>query len=241
MRVNVVIPALNEEACIGAVVRGIRTALAATVIVVDNGSIDATARVARDAGARVVDEPRRGHGSACAAGVASLDDDCAIVAFLDGDGSDPPTELPAVLAPIERGSADFVLGSRVRGVREAGSLLWHQIAAGMLASSVLHMLYAVRYSDMSPVRAIRREALDRLGMRERTYGWNLEMQALAARSGLRVQEVPVRHRLRAGGNSKVAGTFVGSLRAALRIVLVLIRLVLDGRGVPAQERLEVTR
>lgn len=240
MRINVVVPALDEAACIGDVVRDIRAALVGTVIVVDNGSTDATARVALEAGARVVHEPRRGHGSACAAGVAALDADCAVVAFLDGDGSDPPAELVLVLAPIEAGDADFVLGSRVRGEREPGSLLWHQIAAGRLGSLVLRALYRVRYSDLSPVRAIRRAALDGLDLRERTYGWNLEMQACAARGGLRVREVPVRHRRRAGGTSKVAGTLGGSLRAATRIAIVLTRLVLDGRGTPARERFEET-
>jgi hypothetical protein len=143
--------------------------------------------------------------------------------FLDGDGSDDPALIPQVIAPIAAGDADFVLGSRTRGPREPGSMTGLQVWSGRLIGLVLWARYGVRYTDMSPFRAIRRAALARLGMREMTYGWNLEMQMRAARAGLRVVEVPVAHRRRAGGESKVSGSLRGTLKAGARILATLAR------------------
>jgi len=222
--VSVIIPALNEEEPIAGVVREVAaTKIPADIIVVDNGSTDRTADRARQAGARVVKAPR-GYGRACAAGVRALSPECDIVVFLDGDGSDAPAFMNQLVDPVARGTHDFVIGSRTRGQREPGSMNLQQIFAGRLAGLILRFLYGVRYTDMSPFRAIRRDALERLDMREQTYGWNLEMQMKAARNRLRVLEVPVNHRRRAGGQSKVSGTFRGTFVAGSRIVATLLRV-----------------
>lgn len=226
-RVSVVIPALNEEDPIAGVVRAVPRALADEVIVVDNGSTDHTSEQAREAGARVVAEPRRGYGRACRAGVRAVGADCEIVVFLDGDGSDCPELMERLVQPITAGTFDFVIGSRTRGEREKGSMNFQQVFAGRIAGLLLRLLYGVRYTDMCPFRAIRREALERLGMREETYGWNLEMQMRAARAGLRILEVPVNHRRRAGGESKVSGTLRGTVLAAVRIFTTLVRVALE--------------
>ena len=223
-RVSVVIPALNEEETIGAVVRAVPREIASEVIVVDNGSDDRTAERARAAGARVVSEARRGYGRACRAGVAAVADGCEIVVFLDGDGSDCPELMERLVAPIATGAQDFVAGSRTRGRRERGSMNFAQLFAGRAAGLVVAALYGVRYTDMCPFRAIRRDALARLGMREETYGWNLEMQMRAARARLRILEVPVAHRRRAGGESKVSGNLRGTLRAGTRILYTAARI-----------------
>jgi glycosyltransferase involved in cell wall biosynthesis len=229
--ISVVIPALNEEEPISAVVRDcLTTGLPAEVIVVDNGSTDSTAGRARAAGAKVVSEPTPGYGRACATGIRALarpqsPDD--IVVFLDGDGSDCPEFMPQLVDPIRRGELDFVIGSRTRGKRERGSMNFQQVFAGRLAGLVLRLLYRVRYSDMCPFRAIRRDALERLGMRETTYGWNLEMQMRAARARLRILEVPVNHRCRAGGESKVSGTLRGTFVAGTRIIATLFRVAFE--------------
>ena len=222
--VSVVIPALNEEENIAAVVRELPWNLIRECIVVDNGSTDATASEAASAGARVVSQPQPGYGRACAAGAAAADNGSGILVFMDGDGSDVPAEMGQLLDPIIAGECDFVIGSRMRGKREPGSMLISQIFAGRLAGVLLRMLYRVRYTDMGPFRAITREALSRLHMREETYGWNLEMQMRAAQCGLRIREIPVSYRNRAGGVSKVAGSLTGSIRAAIRITQTLLRV-----------------
>jgi len=183
--VSVVIPCLNEEDAIGAVVREVLAQGVDEVIVVDNGSTDATATRAREAGARVVSEPQRGYGRACAAGVAAVRPDADIVCFLDGDGSDIPSFLPAVAGPVARGEADFVMGSRVTGKREPGSMTPQQLVAGYLAGGLMRIVYGVKFTDMSPFRAMRVVRLRNLGMSEATYGWNLEMQMRVAAAGLR--------------------------------------------------------
>jgi glycosyltransferase involved in cell wall biosynthesis len=224
-QVSVVIPALNEEAPVAAVVRACwQTGIPREVIVVDNGSTDRTAEVAAQAGARVVSQPERGYGRACAAGVAAVDSASAIVVFLDGDGSDCPELMGQLVEPIESDVADFVIGSRVRGVRERGSMNFQQIFAGRLAGVLMRLLYGVSYTDMCPFRAIRRDILDGLGMREQTYGWNLEMQMRAARAKLRIIEIPVAHRCRTGGESKVSGTLRGTFVAAWRILQTFVRI-----------------
>jgi glycosyltransferase involved in cell wall biosynthesis len=222
--VSVVIPALNEAENIAAVVRELPWALIRECIVVDNGSTDATAAEAAAAGARVVHQPQPGYGCACAAGAAAADAGSSILVFMDGDGSDVSAEMGQLLEPILAGECDFVIGSRLRGRREPGSMLISQIFAGWLAGVLLRQLYRVKYSDMGPFRAITREALAKLRMREETYGWNLEMQMRAAQSGLRIREIPVSYRNRAGGMSKVAGSLSGSVRAAIRITQTLVRV-----------------
>jgi len=211
---------------------GVVRALAATkvpdeIIVVDNGSTDRTADRACAAGARVIPEPRRGYGRACAAGVRSLSPECDIVVFLDGDGSDCPEFVNHLVDPILAGKYDFVIGSRTRGQREPGSMNFQQILSGRSAGAILRFLYGIRYTDMCPFRAIRRDALERLGMREQTYGWNLEMQMRAARAVLRILEVPVNHHRRAGGESKVSGTLRGTFVAGARILATLLRIAFE--------------
>ncbi|CAN5611704.1 glycosyltransferase family 2 protein [soil metagenome] len=225
--VSVVIPALNEEEPIADVVRGcLATAIPAEVIVVDNGSTDRTADRAREAGARVVPAPR-GYGNACAAGVAAVSPKCDIVVFLDGDGSDCPELMHQLVGPVMNGTHDFVIGSRTRGEREPGSMNAQQVFAGYLAGWLIRSLYGVKYTDMCPFRAIRRDTLAKLGMKERTYGWNLEMQMRAARAGLRILEVPVSHRCRTGGESKVSGTLRGTFVAGTRILATLLRVAFE--------------
>jgi glycosyltransferase involved in cell wall biosynthesis len=237
--ISVIIPALNEEEPIGAVVRAcLTTRLPAEVIVVDNGSTDRTAERARAAGAKIVSETRPGYGRACAAGIRALSPECDLAVFLDGDGSDCPEFMPQLAEPILRGEQDFVIGSRTRGKREPGSMNFQQVFAGRVAGLLLRLLYGVRYSDMCPFRAIRREALDGLRMKEPTYGWNLEMQMRVARARLRILEVPVNHRCRTGGESKVSGTVRGTFVAGIRIIATLFRVAMerDGAGLPPGRR-----
>ena len=240
--ISVVIPALNEEEPIAAVVRAcLTTGFPGEVIVVDNGSTDRTAERAEAAGAKVISEPRLGYGRACVAGVRALalpqsrDD---LVVFLDGDGSDCPEFMPQLVEPIQRGEQDFVIGSRTRGKRERGSMNFQQVFAGRIAGWLLRLLYGVRYTDMCPFRAIRRDVLDKLGMKETTYGWNLEMQMRAARARLRILEVAVNHRCRTGGESKVSGTLRGTFVAGARIIATLFRVAMErgGNGLPPGRR-----
>ena len=227
--VGVVIPCLNEEDAIPAVVREVLAQGVDEVIVVDNSSTDATAARAGEAGARVVSEPQRGYGRACAAGVAAVRPDTDIVCFLDGDGSDVPSFLSAVVGPVARGEADFVMGSRLTGTREPGSMTPQQLVAGRLAGLLMRIVYGVRFTDMSPFRALRLDDLRGLGMCEQTYGWNLEMQMRAAAGGLRILEVPVDHRCRRGGVSKVSGNILAGLSAAWKIATTFVRLALTLR------------
>jgi glycosyltransferase involved in cell wall biosynthesis len=227
-RIAVVIPCLNEEDAIAGVVRAIPASLVDEVIVVDNGSSDSTAERARDAGARVVAERKPGYGGACRAGAQAATQP-GILVFLDGDGSDCPELMGRLLDPILAGTHDFVIGSRLRGRREPGSMNLAQIWAGRIAGTLLKLFYGVAYSDMCPFRAIRYDALQRLGMTEETYGWNLEMQMRAAGAQLRIQEVPVDHRRRAGGRSKVSGNLIGTLRASTRILLTFARVLFRAR------------
>lgn len=222
--VGVVIPCLNEEAAIGPCVAAVLATRVGEVIVVDGQSSDGTAGRAAAAGAIVVVEPRRGYGQAMLSGLAALSPTSTIVLFIDGDGSDRPDLIPTVLEPIESGRADFVLGSRLRGEREPGSLAISQVVAGHLAGILIRLLYGVRFTDMSPFRAIRRDALDRLGMSETSYGWNLEMQMRVAASCLRVVEVPVGQRRRVGGISKVSGDWRNAVRAAYVLVRSFVQL-----------------
>jgi glycosyltransferase involved in cell wall biosynthesis len=220
-RVTVVIPALDEEQGLPAVLSEIPPRLAREVIVVDNGSTDRTAAVARLAGARVVHEPRRGYGHACLAGIAAAGDP-DIFLFLDGDHSDYPSQATAVVAPILRGEADLVVGSRRLGRRDPGSHPWHAVLGTRLCVGLMNRLHRTRATDLGPFRAISARALRSLEMSDRTYGWTVEMQLKAARRGLRVVEVPVDYRPRVG-RSKVSGTLRGTLGAAFRIVGWILR------------------
>jgi glycosyltransferase involved in cell wall biosynthesis len=238
--VSAIVPCLDEESAIDAVVRDVLAKGVAEVIVVDGGSRDRTVAVAREAGARVVAEPRRGYGRAVMSGIAAARSDATILLFVDGDGSDHPRHIPELVRPIVAGEADFVHGTRVRGEREAGSMSAPQLLAGWLAGRLIRAAYGVRFTDMSPYRAIRRDLLERLGMREETYGWNLEMLMRVAASGARTLEVPVGQRRRAGGVSKVSGNLGASVRAALVIATTFLRLARH-LGKPGSSKAEERR
>lgn len=224
LRVAAIIPALNEEEAIGRVLKELPRDFVRTIIVVDNGSTDHTAEMARSGGATVVSEPRRGYGRACLAGIAALPDDIEIVLFLDADGSDYPEEARALLAPILRDEADLVIGSRALGRREAGALHWHQALANRAFTGLIHLLYHHRYTDLGPFRAIRRSSLEPLRMRDPNFGWTVEMQVKALQHSLRIREVPVRYRPRLGGQSKISGHWVNSTAAGGKIVWTTLRL-----------------
>jgi glycosyltransferase involved in cell wall biosynthesis len=236
-RTAVVIPTLNEEASIGGVVRALPREWVGRVIVADGGSTDATAARARAAGADVI-AAGRGYGRACLA-AAEAASDAEIVIFMDGDGADDPASIGALVEPIRSGQFDFVIASRARGEREPGSIGWHQLAAGRLAGLGMRLLYGVRYTDMCAFRAIRRDRLLGLAMREMTYGWNIEMQMRAARAGLRILEIPVPYHRRTGGASKVAGSLRGTIRATARIVATFVRVAAQPAAPVAAARYSV--
>ncbi len=225
----VVIPTLNEAESIGPVIAALPRDVVDQVIVADGGSVDDTVEQARRAGAEPI-EAGRGYGRACLAG-AQAAANADIIVFMDGDGADDPTAIEKMVAAIRSGQYDFVIGSRARGKREQGSMASHQILAGLVAGALIGLLYGVRYTDMCAYRAIPRDTLLALGMRELSYGWNLEMQMRVARAGLRILELPVAYRRRSGGQSKVTGSLRGSLRAGLRIITTFARVAMEpGRG-----------
>jgi glycosyltransferase involved in cell wall biosynthesis len=226
--VAVVIPTLDEEQSIADVVRSLPRAIVSRVMVADGGSRDATVARAQAAGAEVIDAGR-GYGRACLA-AAMAAEDADVVVFMDGDGADDADSIGRLVEPIRSGRYDFVIASRALGNREPGSIAWHQLAAGRLAGWGMRLLYGVRYTDMCALRAIRRDALMQLGMRELTYGWNLEMQMRAARAGLRILEIPADYHRRRGGNSKVAGSVTGTIRAGARIVATFARVSSETLG-----------
>jgi hypothetical protein len=226
-RVVVIIPALDEEQAIGDVVRDL-VPLVSQVIVVDNGSRDRTAERAREAGAMVVSEPRRGYGQACLAGIAAAGD-AGVLAFVDGDRSDDPRQLVQVLAPILENRADLVIGSRSLGRRAPGAQPWHAIAGTRLCVGLMNLLAGSRASDLGPFRALSAAALRQLAMADRNYGWTVEMQVKAARAGLHVVEVPVDYRPRVG-KSKVSGTLRGTFGAGTKIIATILRYALPARA-----------
>ena len=223
-RIAVLIPALNEEASLPHVLADMPREVVEEIVVIDNGSSDRTAAVARAGGATVLSEARRGYGWACLAGIEYLKTKTPdIVVFLDADHSDHPEELPAVVQPIVAEGYDLVIGSRTKGEADEGALLLQSRFGNALATVLIRLLYGFTYSDLGPFRAIRFPALLGLGMADRTYGWTVEMQIKAVRQGLRVAEVPVRYRKRAGGESKVSGTLKGTLLAGYKILWTVLR------------------
>jgi glycosyltransferase involved in cell wall biosynthesis len=224
-RVAVVIPTLNEAESIAAVISALPRYLVDQIIVADGGSIDGTPQIARSAGAEVI-ALGPGYGRACLAG-AEAAGDASVLVFMDGDGADDPSAMEEMVSALRSGNCDFVIGSRTRGTRERSSMAGHQILAGIFIGGLIRLLYGVHYTDMAAFRAIRRSTLFQLGMREMTYGWNLEMQMRAARNGLRVVEIPVGYRRRSGGLSKVTGSFRGNIKASARIIAAFFRVAME--------------
>jgi glycosyltransferase involved in cell wall biosynthesis len=223
MKAVLIIPALNEALVVGSLVRRVPRDAVAEVIVVDNGSTDATAAVAQEAGARVVREPRRGYGAACFAGVTALPPDTDIAVFIDADGSQSPQEIPQVLAPVLAGRADLVLGAR----RMQGRHPLHAVAGTGLVARFVAWRWRVPITDFGPLRAIRADLLHRLRMRDRASGWPVEMVVKAAALGARILEVPVSHMPRLAGRSKVSGTLCGTVRAGYGFLSAALRAARD--------------
>lgn len=221
MRTSLIIPALNEAESLAMLLAEIPPTLVEQIIVVDNGSTDTTAQVGRDYDAHVVNEPRRGYGYACAAG--SLAAQFEVLVYMDADGSFLPAELPSLVDPIRNGQADLVLGSRLLGGLQPGAMPAHQRFGNWLVSWLFGFFYGVHLTDLGPFRAIRRDLLLSLHMRELTYGWPVEMMVKAARRGNSILEVPVTCRPRTAGKSKVGGTIRGSILATYHILRVVGR------------------
>jgi glycosyltransferase involved in cell wall biosynthesis len=224
MSVSLIIPALNEAESIGQLLAEVNFGQVQQVIVVDNGSIDRTAEIALASGAKVVDEPRPGYGYACAAGAAEASNE--ILVFMDADGSFIPTELPGLVAPIENQEADLVLGSRLIEDLPPGSMPPHQLFGNRLIASILNRLFGLHLTDLGPFRALPKDLLVSLEMKELTYGWTVEMMVKVAKRGLRIVEVPVSYRNRFAGQSKIGGTLRGTILASYRIFSVVFRYAL---------------
>lgn len=238
MNVAIIIPARNEELALAKVLSEIPRELVSEVIVVDNGSRDKTALIAKEGGARVVHEPAPGYGRACLAGLRALDDQIDTIAFLDADHSDYPEELAKLLEPIQQGYADLVVGSRLL-LAQRGSLTIVQRFGNQLACTLMYRLFGYQYSDLGPFRVIRRSVIDSLHMQDQTYGWTVEMQAKAAKRGLRVIEIPVGYRRRIG-QSKISGTIKGSIKAGSKILWTIGVVALRYSGAPKRVALEIT-
>ena len=221
----VIIPALNEEGSIGQVIGDIPRDLVTEIVVVNNGSTDSTARVASDGGATVIDEERRGYGQACLTGINYIKNSSYtpdIIVFLDGDYSDYPGEMETLILPITEGEYDLVIGSRTIGERQKGALLPQALAGNYAATRLIRLLYGVSFTDLGPFRAIRYDKLLSLDMRDKTFGWTVEMQVKAAKKGFRCTEVPVNYRKRIG-TSKITGTIVGSFMAGVKIIWMIFK------------------
>ncbi len=218
-----IIPALNEAESIGLVLKGLPKGLFSQVIVVDNGSVDRTVQVAQEAGAEVVREPRRGYGQACRAGLAHLAPQVRAVAFMDADLSDDPSDLEQLVHLFADGQWDMVIGSRILGKHEPGSLTPLQLFGNWLTTLLIGKIWQVSFTDLGPMRVVSRQALQQLNLQDRDFGWNVEMQAKAARLKLRVIEAPVKYFRRKHGKSKISGTVGGSVRAGIKILLTVYR------------------
>jgi len=221
-RIAVIIPAFNEEKSIGFVLRDVPRRWADEVIVVDNGSTDGTATLARHCGGRVVSQPERGYGAACLAGIAALDARSEIVVFLDADYSDYPEEIEILVAPLLDHQADMVIGTRTQESSARAALNLQQRWGNWLATTLIRRRFRVAYTDLGPFRAVRRDALERLSMTDRNFGWTVEMQIKAAQLNLRVVEVPVRYRIRIG-RSKISGTLKGTVSAGAKILYTIFK------------------
>jgi len=219
MKAILIMPALNEAAVVGDLVRRAPRDVITDVIVVDNGSTDATATAARDAGAWVVSEPKRGYGAACFAGVTALPPDADVAVFLDADGSQRPEEIPLVLDPVVTGRADLVLGAR----QLAGRHPAHAAAGTRLVARLVAWRWRAPITDFGPLRAIRVDLLRRIDMQDRAFGWPVEMVVKAAALGARILEVPVSHAPRLAGRSKVSGTLLGTIRAGYAFLSTALR------------------
>jgi glycosyltransferase involved in cell wall biosynthesis len=230
-----IIPALNEEAVIGDMLKAIPPSLFQAIIVADNGSTDGTAGIARACAAIVVHEPERGYGAACLRAIDALPENIQTVVFMQADLSESPLEAHLLIRPIIDGRADMVLGSRTLGIAEPGSLFPHQVFGNWLATTLIRMLYGYRYTDLGPYRAIRRSSLESLHMQERNYGWTIEMQVRAIEERLRILEVPVSYRIRAAGVNKVSGNLRASVAAGIKIISTVFRLWLRRRNASRQE------
>lgn len=225
MIADAIIPAFNEEQSVALVIRGLDRSLLRNIVVADNASTDRTASVAREAGAVVVSEPKKGYGAACLAAVAWTLEQTPkpdVLVFIDGDYSDYPEQLPELLRPIQEGRADLVIGSRALGQRDQGAMMPQQIFGNWLATRLIRMFYGYRFTDLGPFRAITRDAYERLGMKDRNFGWTVEMQVKAAKKKIKTAEVPVNYRVRIG-KSKVTGTLKGSILAGYKILLTIFR------------------
>ncbi len=223
-RISIIIPAYNEESSIGLVLDALPQEKIHEIIVVDNGSTDATARVAQEHGARVVKETRKGYGSACLKGIDELDAP-DIVVFIDGDFSDFPEEIVLLIGPIETGEKDFVLGSRMIFPKSQLALLPQARYGNRLAILLIKLFFKYEFTDLGPFRAIRYSSLISLGMQDRDFGWTVEMQIKAVRNGLRIHEVPVNYRKRIG-ISKITGTISGTIRAGTKIIYTIFKYLL---------------
>jgi glycosyltransferase involved in cell wall biosynthesis len=224
MRIALIVPALNEEPVIGQMLDAVPRSLYSAILVADNGSTDRTAAVAAAHGATVVSQPERGYGAACLRALDALPPEIEVVVFMQADLSEDPAEARLLLAPLENNTADLVIGTRTQGTAEPGALLPHQEFGNWIATFLIRVLYRHRYTDLGPFRAIRREALDRLKMRERNYGWTIEMQVRAIEQGLRIVEAPVHYRKRVAGENKVSGNCKASLAAGYKIIATLVRI-----------------
>ncbi len=226
MIVDVVIPAFNEEGTIGRVVGDIDRNLVRNVIVVNNGSTDATVQVAEAAGALVLHETFMGYGAACLKGIKYVNDlpeKADAIVFMDGDYSDHPEQLIELIEPIRANEVDMVIGSRALGIRESGSMTPQQVFGNWLATFLIRIIYKVKFTDLGPFRAVSLDALNKMDMKDRTYGWTVEMQVKAIRQGLRFKEIPVDYRKRGAGKSKVAGTVKGTIFAGYKIIATILK------------------
>ena len=223
--IAVIIPAFNEEGAIGKVIREIPKDIVNEVIVVNNNSNDNTGKVALSEGATVIDEPKRGYGRACLKGIEYLKNKSPqsdIVVFMDGDHSDYPGELGSVVRPIIENDMDMVIGSRTLGKAEKGALMPQQLFGNRLATTLIRLIFGIRYTDLGPFRDIKFSSLIKLNMQDTSYGWTTEMQIKAAKQKLKISEVPVSYRKRIG-TSKISGTIKGSLSAGYKIIMTVFR------------------
>lgn len=220
-RISVLIPAFNEEKSIAQVIKELPKGLVDEILVIDNGSTDATREVALRQGTKVVEERRRGYGSACLKGLASIGETDIVVA-LDGDYSDYPEQITRLLEPIVAGKADFVIGSRILGRREEEALTFQQYWGNRLAVFLIYRLFGYKFTDTGPFRAIRYESLKKLNMSDKDFGWNVEMQIKALKCGLNIMEVPVDYRKRIGA-SKISGTVSGTIKAGAKIIFTIFK------------------